>query len=271
MSKLVKSIIFSALLITASYFFGWICRYIGQAYVLLISPSWTLLNLLVWFLLATGAMAMSAGIVAVLLRPAWLGILIFAFSGLSMLTGWQVSSGGTILILFYIAASMIYYFSVVNDLGQRIKFSLQSVSGNQGTLIMALLIVACGSLYFSAKEYIGEQGFSIPEAYVQVLMEQVEKPILSQVPEDMQPQVRLQLRHEFRHRLNSIYEDKLRQYEHLVPLAVAVMIFMLLMPVLRLFSWIPVIVLKVLFALFTWTGITKIITDTAEVKKLVID
>lgn len=69
MSKWLKFAFFTALLIGAGYFFGIICKQIGQAYDLLLSPSEELLNLLLWLLLSMGGLAVTAGLVAIFLRP----------------------------------------------------------------------------------------------------------------------------------------------------------------------------------------------------------
>jgi len=106
MSRWLKVAFFAALLIGVGYFFGTICRQVGEAHQLVLSPSKEILNLLLWFLLAVGAMSVTAGLVAALVRPVWAAAIAFALSGLSMLLGWKVevalSSG--VLIAAYLAA-----------------------------------------------------------------------------------------------------------------------------------------------------------------------
>ena len=86
MSKWLKIAFFTALLIGTGYFFGTICRQVGHAYELILTPSRELLALLLWFLLAVGALIVSAGLVAALLRPVWVGCIAFALSGLTTIT-----------------------------------------------------------------------------------------------------------------------------------------------------------------------------------------
>jgi hypothetical protein len=76
-NKWLKVTFFVLLLVGAGYFFGTVCRQIGQAYRLILSPSEELLSLLLWLLLALGAIAVIAGLVAALLRPVWVGIIAF--------------------------------------------------------------------------------------------------------------------------------------------------------------------------------------------------
>ena len=88
MSKWLKATFLAVLLIGAGHFFGRVCTQISQAYELILSPSRELLGLLLRFLLALCAIAVTSGLVAALLRPAWAGIVAFALSGLTMLLGW---------------------------------------------------------------------------------------------------------------------------------------------------------------------------------------
>ena len=66
-NKWLKFTFFTFLLIGAGYFFGTICRQMGQAYDLMLYPSGELLNLLLWLSLSLGGLMVVSGLVAVLL------------------------------------------------------------------------------------------------------------------------------------------------------------------------------------------------------------
>ena len=68
MEKELKIAVFAVLLIAASYFFGDVCERIGQGYELILSPSREILGLALRFFLAMGAVAITAGLVAALVR-----------------------------------------------------------------------------------------------------------------------------------------------------------------------------------------------------------
>lgn len=270
MSKWLKGIFFAVFLIGAGYFFGTILRQISQAYELMLSPSWELLNLLLWFLLALGIVAVTSGLVAALVRPVWVGIIVFALSGLAMLLGWQVTVGSGILALVYLIAASFYAVGVARELNERIKFSIRPIGRSQGMLLMALVLVACGSLYFGCATYIEREGFLIPEFYMEMLMKQVEKQIEARVPAKERRQVMAEFRKEFQRGVDEFFESKVKPYEKFIPLAIAISLFMTLVTITRLLGWVPTVFLSIIFPLLKALGVIKIVSETREVERLTI-
>lgn len=270
MSKWLKMAFLSAPLILAGYFFGIICRQIGQAYELIISPSMQLLNLLWWFLLALIAVMVSAGLVAALVRPLWIGMIVFAFSGLALLLGWQLTVGSSILALIYLLAGAAYVVGVARELSQRIRFSVRPITGSQDIIRIAVVLVTCSSLYFNYAPRIEQEGFSIPETYIKMFMEQQERQIASQIPPELRQEAVARFRVEFRHNLNELFERKVKPYERFIPLAVALCLFIALTTITELLSWVPAVVLGLLFPILAALGVTKEVTETQDIHKLII-
>lgn len=267
--KWFKVSFFIILLIGTGYFFGTICKQIGQSYDLILSPSKELLILLLWFLLTLFAVLVSSGLVVALVRPIWTGIIAFALSGLAMLMGWGLTIGSCILVLIYILIAIFYTVSVAKEMTQRIKFSVSPISEGQAILTIALILLACGSLYFGYSEYIKKEGFSIPEFYIEKLMEQMEK----RVGEELPPLQRRLAIAELREELNKIINDfteQIKSYEKFIPIAISLGLFMPLVTITRLLSWIPAGILSIIFLLLKAMGITKIVSETKEVQRLVI-
>ncbi len=77
-SKLVKTIIFVVLLIATSCYLGNICHQIVQMGDIIFSPSMDTLYLFLWLLLALSLVAITAGLVATLVRPLWMCFVAFA-------------------------------------------------------------------------------------------------------------------------------------------------------------------------------------------------
>jgi hypothetical protein len=270
MSKWLKVAFFTALLIGAGYFFGAICRQIGQAYELVLAPSRELLFLLLWFLLALGAIMVSAGLVAALLQPMSVALIAFALSGLAMLVGWRLAVVSSILVLVYLVAASLYVVGVARELNERIRFSVHSLSAGQDMLLMALVLVACGSLYPGYAAQIEREGFSMPESYIEVFMEQMEKQIEARVPAEERAEAVAEFRAQFRHAVDGFFEETVKPYERFIPLGVAAGAFMSLATITRLLTWVPTAVLSLAFPLLTALGVTKVVSETQEVQRLVI-
>lgn len=267
--KWFKVSFFIILLIGTGYFFGTICKQIGQSYDLILSPSKELLILLLWFLLTLFAVLVSSGLVVALVRPIWTGVIAFALSGLAMLMGWDLTIGSCILILIYILIAIFYTVSVAKEMTQRIKFSVSPISEGQAILTIALILLACGSLYFGYSEYIKEEGFSIPEFYIEKLMEQMEKRVGEELPPLQRRSAIAELREELNKMINN-FTEQIKSYEKFIPIAISLGLFMPLVTITRLLSWIPAGILSIIFLLLKAMGITKIVSETKEVQRLVI-
>jgi hypothetical protein len=185
MHRELKSAVFAVLLIVASYYFGSVCERIGQGYGLILSPSGETLDLALRLLLAMGAVAITAGLVAALVRPRWACFLIFALSALAMLLGWELKASGGVLTVAYFIASLIYVERIAGELNDRLHFSVRPISQSQRILISTLIIVACGSFYFGYAAEIEREGFSIPPALVEMVVERMEKEVVKFLPADL--------------------------------------------------------------------------------------
>jgi hypothetical protein len=197
MHKELKSAIFAVLLIAASYYFGGACERIGQGYELILSPSREILGLALWLFLAMGAVVITAGLVAALVRPLWACFIVFALSSLAILLGWDLKASSGLLAAIYFIASLIYAERIAREFNDRLRFSVKPISQSQSILLTALLIAACGSFYFSYAAEIRREGFSIPPALVEVLVGRMEKEVVKFLPADLSEAALARFRAEF--------------------------------------------------------------------------
>ncbi len=270
MSKWFKISFFIILLIGTGYFFGTICKQIEKSYGLILTPSKELLILLFWFLGALFAVMISSGLVAALVKPIWVGIIAFALSGLAMLLGWKVSIINCILVIVYFLIAIFYTISIDKELNQRIKFSVRPISEGQALLSMVLILIVCGSLYFGYSAHIKEEGFSIPEFYIEKLQEQMEKRMIGeQLPVSQRQLAIAKFREEFQNLINDLTE-RIKSYEKFIPIAISLSLFMPLVTITRLLFWIPIGILSIIFPLLQAMGVTKVVSETKEVQRLVI-
>jgi hypothetical protein len=271
MGKQLKTALIIVPLMGAGHFFGTICRRIGHAYGLLIAPSEDLLGLLLWFLLAVGALTVSAGLVAALVRPVWIGVAALALSGASMLVGWRVTVVSGILTVVYLLAGSVYLVEVAKELNERIRFSVRSFRAGRGALLLALVLAACGSLYISCAEHIEREGFSLPDLYIEAFVGQMEKRVVTEVPAEDRQQTVNEFREELRRTVDDFVEHRVKPYEEFIPLGVAAGTFMPLVTITNLLAWVPTAVLDLVFSLLTALGVTRVVCETQEVQRVVIE
>ena len=271
MSKWLKMAFVSIPLLLAAYLFGRACQKMGQAYEVLMSPSKELLVLLLWFVLAMAGLSVSAGLVAALVRPPLAAAIPFAVSGVVLLLGWQVSEVSALLAALYVLAGIAYSLQTCRELDQRIAFSAEPVGHAQGLLRAALVIVACGSLYLGAARQIRREGFRIPEKYTEVMAEQMGKQIAAQAPSAERQEVITQVREQFQRTMDGFVETAVERYGRFIPLLLAASIFTSLLGIANLVAWVPTVALGLLFPVLTALGITRVTTETMEVRRLVIE
>lgn len=270
MNKGLKVTLITALLIGAGYYFGTICKQINQSYDLLLIPSKELLFLLLWLLLAVCALAVSAGLVVALLRPIWAVWIAFALSGLAMLLGWDLTLPHGILTLVYLGAATMYTVRVVRDLNERINFSVQPISDGQGLLIIALILVACGGLYFALDSHIKQEGFTIPDAFLSLITRQMEGQLESGLPLEGFGGIAAGFGDAFQRTFIEFFDRMLEPYERFIPIVITAGLFMSLVTITRLLTWIPSAVLRFTFIMLKTLGVVRIISEQREVKRLIL-
>jgi hypothetical protein len=244
---------------------------VGKAYVLILSPSKELLGPLMWLLFGALALAVTAGLAAALIRPVWLAIIAFALSGVAILLGWQMTVISGVLGLVYVVAASHYALSVASELDQRISFGVQPINGGQGTLLVVVVLLACGSLYAEADARIRREGFSIPKPYVDALVEQAQRQIEAMVPEEQRQQAVAEFREEFTRTVDEFFEQAVKPREHLVPLVIAASLFTPLVTLTKLLAWVPALLLAIAFRLLRALGVARVVSETREVERLTID
>lgn len=272
-TKSAKIVVLAILLIAAGFFFGKACQGISQQYHLLLSLDRDFLYALLWLLLAMAAVAVTGGLVAVLVRPLWISIVVFAVSALAAFIAWELSLASALAALIYFAVSLLYSRGVAEALDNRLKFSVEPISGSQSTLLAGLAIAACVSLYFGYSAEIEEQGFVFPPAIRDVMGEMTMTVMTAQIEarNDLSSVERdamlAQMAEAVEQWLVSM-EEMIQPYEKFIPVLLAFMLFQFLAVINTLFSWIPIVVLAVIFPILTSLGVVTKIPETKEVERL---
>ena len=272
MAKVIKIIVFGALLAGAGCFFGLVLRWVGSGWEHLIPPSWEALWLGLWLLGALVAVAVTGGLVAVLLRPFWIAAVAFATSALAVFLTYDISAVGIIVAVIYFLTGLLYLAGVRGEIGNRIRFSVWQTRGTQAILFVVLTALACTSLYFGYADDIEKEGFSIPEEAVTWSVDAADELLDRIVPEGtLSPEERQEVLDELRDILESEVEDEIEPYQRYIPMGLALIVFIILIPVSLLLFWIPLLILSPLLFILTRSGVVKRVTETVEVTRLSID
>ena len=271
-ARTIKTLIFGALLVGAGCFLGLVLRWIGDAHEALIPPSWDALYLGIWFLAAVVAVAVTGGLVAVLLRPFWVAVIAFAVSALALFLTWQISAVSIIVAAVYFLAGLLYLVGARSELGNRIRFSVWHLMRAQAVLLVVLTAIACASLYFGYAAEIEREGFSLPEDAITWSVDAAGEVLDRIVPEGtLSPEERQQILDQLRATLEGEAGSAIQPYAVYIPIGLAVIVFVVLVPVMFLLSWIPILILSPLLFILTRSGVVKKVTETVEVTRLSIE
>ncbi len=268
-SKLVKTIIFIVSLIAASCYLGIISHQIGQLGDTIFSLTMDTLYPFLWLLLALVLVAITAGLVAALIRPLWICFIAFALSSLAVLFIWGLNLIGIVLAVLYLLAGLLYSRGVAKGLNERINFSVHPIKDNQTILLIVLVIAACTLFYSGYAAQIEREGFTTPPVVINMVTGVAE----GQMEEltDLTPEEKEQAIAEFREQFEQQVEDMIKPYQQFIPIGIAIILLSILMTIISLISWLPTLILQGIFAILTASHVTKVVTEMQEVKRLTID
>ena len=193
-----------------------------------------------------------------------------------MLVAWEISLGSGIAVLVYLVVSLLYTRSVIAELNNLVRFSVAPVARSQTILLTALAAIACISLYLGYAARIEREGFSLPpparDAITRMVMVPIERRVEGQagLTQEEKEKILAEMRAEMEGQLLRPMEETLRRYEQFVPIGIAAMLFMSLISIARLLSWVPALILGVVFLLLAALRVTHVVTETREVERLML-
>lgn len=274
--KSAKIVVLAILLIAAGFLFGRACEQVSRQYQLVLMLDRGFLYVLLWLVAAMATVAVTGGLVAALVRPLWVCVAAFAVSALAVLIAWEVSLASGVVTLIYLAVSLLYCRGVAEALDNRLKFSVEPISGSQSTLLAGLAIAASASLYFGYAAEIQEQGFAFPPAVRETLSEMSMAPIRAQIEartdltSEEKDTLLAQASEGFEEQWITPVEETIGSYQEFVPWVIAFSLFQLLAVLNSLFSWIPIVILAVIFPILAGLGVTETVIETREMERLII-
>jgi hypothetical protein len=271
---MVKVIVFGVLLAGAGAFFGLALKWAGDGYVYLVPGTWGLWDAIQLGLCVMGsfaAVAVTAGFVAVLIRPFWVAALCFLVSSLALFLTFELSLLSFVIALIYFVMGIGYLAGVRTEIAHRIKFSIWQIRSSQTILLVILVALACTSLYFGYAREIHEEGFQLTDKGVYWIVEFADNHIIDKVmPEDMTAEDRDQMLLELRYYLDTDLQQDMGPYEGYVPMGFAAIAFSVLMLATFVLSWVPLLILSLIFFLLLRLKLVKRKAHPVEVTRLSI-
>ena len=269
--KWLKYGLFTFIHLITSYALGRMCNQLSLSYELILSPSKELLEKLIFLLISLGGVIVSAGIVSLLMKPLWATVIAFLLSSMLILFGWQQFTITVGIILFVYVVICCYAAHCVHaEQKEHIHFSTKPFKDSLGLFSFALLIVACGSVFVGSKDVIDRSGFEIPASYLKIFMDPFKEQALSQVPYTEHKKVEEEFEEQMQGMMDG-FTEKIKPIEKYIPLIIGATFLTTLLTVNQILSSVWLLILQAVIKVFTSVGIIKIVTETRDVEKAVID
>ena len=271
---IVKVAVFGLLLAGAGAFFGLALKWAGDGYVHMVPGTWDWWEAIRLGLCVMGsfaAVAVAAGFVAILIRPFWVAALCFLVSSLSLFLTFEISILSLVVSVIYFMMGLIYLAGVRTEISHRIKFSIWQIRGSQTVLLVILVGLACSSLYFGYSDRIEQEGFDIPDEGISWMIEFAEDHIMDRImPGSITYPERQEILQNLRSYLDEDLHEDMESYEGYIPMALAAIAFSVLMLATFVLSWLPLLLMAILFFILLRLKLVKRKAQPVEVTRLTI-
>jgi hypothetical protein len=273
---LIKAVVFGALLTGAGVFLGFVLKWVGGGYAHLVPGTWDLGGALRLGFLALGALAVvavTAALVAILIRPFWVAALEMLVSALALFLCWDTSLVSFVVALIYFLVGLAYFVGVRTEISNRIKFRVLNIRTSQGMFLAVLVALICTSLYFGYADKIDKEGFTLSPQTVSWIMKTVDNNHLVDkvLPEGYTTSDRAAALDTLQNYLETDVTKDMQPYQGYAPVLLATGAFSVLTLAMLVVSWVPLLILWLSFLILLRLKVIKKKAHPVEVTRLSIE
>jgi hypothetical protein len=270
-----KRTILLLLLIGVHVIFGIACQRV-QVYYKSMFANWNAFLLtLMWIFVSFFLVMIVAGLVVCLVRPYRVIMLGLALSAFVMMILWGVNFYVLIAGLFYWLIASLYAYFVVRSLANSICFSLQPVVRGQNLLAFAMALMLGVSFAIAYEQSMVESQSTIPPMVKQVLtnlsIRSFDDRLETQGVGDRVKAITLQEAGRELDMLWSGLERTLNPFAGLVLIAAGIAVSIVLEIIFICFAWLPSIFLELLFLILPKLNLIRMISETKQTQRFVLD
>jgi hypothetical protein len=276
MSSIVKNAVFILMLIGAYVLLGMTCNRVQSHYGDLFPLGSASLNLVIWVFGSILLSMLISGLVVVLVRPFWIIVLGFFLSSLAMFLAWGINIYSAIASLIYFLIAIRFSRTVVNEIKDRLNFSVKPIQQEQKLLLFGLALMIGAGFAFGFKEAASKSGELIPPAYKQKITDSITNVVQKQLEKQsdlgqVESATVLQGMQQGVDKLWTQADTLLKPYASFLPFVLGILLVWLLFTLLNLIAWITPLLLNGIIPLLKAIGVTHEVVETKDVRRLVLD
>ena len=258
----------------ATAFFFAVCRDLAHQYITILLPSVKVITLFIRLGVSVMLLTVTAGIMAVLVRPFWAALATYVLAGLLYPWLFEPSFGTWIVAGIFAISSFIFFFFIARSLQNQIHFSSHPI-GNMKALLCATL---AGLVSFSfALGYgadAGRRGFVFPPELKSAVTENIFSKIKAQIEIEAAPtaqkQAAMKAAHQKVQETVDGFEKQLKSYQHELPVFFAFLLFFVFQLVFLLVEWVAQIIFPIVFFILRVTHFAHLAVESQEVTRLTL-
>jgi hypothetical protein len=270
---IIKAVFFIGLHLGATFLLASTAKQVGAEYlnVLLAKPE--TLGMALSMLIALSAYIATTALISVLLRPMWLTFEAMFISALTFLLLSGISTITIVLSAMIFAFTATYAITVNRKLEMQIRFSTYPL-----TTTNMLLIVILGTLFSASfsQGYINDAAtrrFMIPPEYKDTLVKITYDSLTSIFDKNnaLGTAEKTAIQEQTKQETFKMYKDletKILPWRDFIPAILGISFFFLIQTPALLTSWIPLLLLSLIFGFLKITKVIKEVSETREVSHL---
>jgi len=272
----IKTIACVLLFFAAVVYFSYVCRELGDNYMLVLIP--TTVASLTWLIklgVSISIFVLMAGVVALLVRPYWIVISAFLLSAFAFPLIVGPSNPTWIAAGVFAVLLCLFLLYVAKQLKNQINFSAHPLSDMKLLLLSILAAQVCVAFGLGYIQDSTRRNYIVPPEIktpiVAWLFSQAEAAINQQKATPAQKKIALE---EARKKTQATVDDVEKQMppaaKGAIPIVLGVSLFLLLQTILLVLGFVPILFAKLLFFLLRLTRFANVTVETKEVKHLTL-
>ncbi len=274
----IKTVTIALLFLGATIFFAYVCDRIQNEYLALLMDPQANLALAIMILAAILALCAATGILVALVRPVWLGLICFLTSALLLVEIMGISVSSLIITAVYLLFATTYSQSVTAKLGNQIKFTLHPLADGQRLSLLVLVLIVSAAFGLGYYNDSVNRNFIIPPE----IKTEVSKSIIRQAadgidkmetkPSEEEIKIAMAKANENVDKMWKSLEDQIMVAKFpLMPVMMGSLLMTVLQILMIFISWVPLVLMQIIFSLLKVTRFSKILTETREVETLTLE
>lgn len=271
----IKTACFILLYVLASLFLTDACKQVADRYLTIVMFSSGILDIALYLLITASCFVLTTGLVAVLVRPFWLLYITAAVPALIYLLINGISESSLILGLLFWGSVCMYAISVQKKSDNQISFSMHPLVEANKIILLTLVTIISINIALGYAQDAKRRNFIFPPEIKVIATDFMNNQVKQLVDRQTiigQPEkdAAMDKAKQETDKMWSGLEEIVKPFSRYIPLLLGISFYITLQSANMLISWIPLLLLSLVFPLLKKLGVTRQKTEMREVSQTIL-